>query len=208
MQKNKKHTNGNMKRDQREIKTQSLVTKAIISIVSATGGAILGAYTSFITDNITPLITTITEWTQDHMFPMPADQRIVAQAAFFISPKRGAHHTEEMMGVSLNGSDCLKPGGTSDYAIYEFGDETTYTDALLRASCRPSGRTRVTITPRSGSPVLLFDGFFNRRTQIEIGGAEGSYEYGLLTLSYVGTKEPAGPVEPANKTQPLAKNRQ
>lgn len=137
---------------------------------------------------------------------MPADQQIVAQAYFFISPKRGASHSGEVMGVSLRGSDCLKPGGASDYDLYELGDEATYTDALLRATCRPSGKTKVTITPRNGSPVVLFDGFIDGKTQVEIGGVAGSHEYGMLTLSYVGTNEPTGPFVPVNQTSPLAEN--
>lgn len=106
------------------------------------------------------------------------------------------------MGVPLRGRDCLKPGGASGYSLYEFGDEDTYTDALLRATCRPSGKTKVTITPRSGSPVVLFDGFFDGKTQVEIGGVAGSYEYGMLTLSYAGTREPTGPRVPLNEGQP------
>lgn len=104
--------------------------------------------------------------------------------------------------MSLRGSECLKPGGTSDYDLYELGDEDTYTDALLRASCRPSGKTKVTITPRNGSPVVLFDGFIDGKTQVEIGGVEGSDEYGMLTLSYVGSNEPTGPLLPINQTPP------
>lgn len=175
-----------------------LLKKARLSFISATGGVFLGAYTSLITDYVGPFLSSVVEWTQDHVSPMPADQQIIAQAHFFISPKRGASHSGEIMGVSLRGSDCLKPGGASDYSLYDFGDEATYTDALLRATCRPSGKTKVTITPRHGAPVVLFDGFVNGKTQVEIGGVAGSYDYGILTLAYVGTNEPTGPAVPVN----------
>lgn len=67
----------------------------------------------------------------------------------------------------------------------------------------------MTITPRNGNPVVLFNGFINGREQVEIGGVEGSYEYGMLTVSYVGTKEPTGPYRPVNQIPPpLAENRQ
>lgn len=181
-----------------------LLKKARLSLISATGGVFLGAYTSLITGYVGPFLSSVVEWTQDHVSPMPADQQIVAQAHFFISKKRGASHSGEVMGVLLRGRDCLKPGGASDYNLYEIGDEATYTDALLRATCRPSGKTKVTITPRNGNPVVLFDGFIDGKTQVEIGGVAGSYEYGMLTLSYIGTNEPTGPFVPVNQASPLA----
>lgn len=158
------------------------------------------------TDYVGPFLSSAVEWSQDHVSPMPADQQIVAQAHFFISKNRGASHSGEIMGVSLRGSDCLKPGGASDYSLYEFGDEATYTDALLRATCRPSGKTKVTITPRNGSSVVLYDGFIDGKAQVEIGGVAGSYDYGMLTLLYVGTNEPTGPVVPANQVSAPADN--
>lgn len=179
-----------------------LLKKARLSLLAATGGAFIGAYTSLVTGYAGPFLISIGEWTHDHVFPMPADRQIVAQAHFFISKKHGASHSGEIMGVSLKGSDCLKPGGASDYDLYELGDEESYTDALLRATCRPSGKTKVTITPRNGSPVVLFDGFIDGKEQIEIGGVAGSYDYGMLTLSYVGTNEPTGPLMPLNQTPP------
>ncbi|RKD87384.1 hypothetical protein [Kushneria marisflavi] len=184
-----------------------LLKKACLSLISATGGVLLEAYTSLITGYVGPFLLSTIEWTQDHVSPMPADQQIVAQAHFFISSKRGASHSGEIMGVSLKGSDCLKQGGASEYNLYEPRGEDTYTDALLRATCRPSGKTKVTLTPRNGSPKVLFDGFIDGKTQVEFGGVEGSYEYGMLTLSYVGTAEPVGPFVPVNQVFPLAEKR-
>jgi len=183
--------------------------KARLAFISATGGVILGAYTSLITGYVGPFLTSMVEWTQDHLLPMPADLQIVAEAHFFVAKKSGTRRSGEVMGVALRGIDCLKPGGASDYKLYEFGDEVVYTNAILHTKCRPSGKTKVTITPRNGNPVVLFNGFINGREQVEIGGVEGSYEYGMLTVSYVGTKEPTGPYSPVNQTPPpLAENRQ
>ncbi len=198
------------RRSQRESASKSkdfgLLKKARLSLLSATGGVFLGAYTSLATGYVGPFLTSVVEWTQDHVFPMPADQQIVAQAYFFISKKHGTSHSGEIMGVSLKGSDCLKPGGASGYDLYDLGDEAGYTDALIRATCRPSGKTRVTITPRNGSPVVLFDGFVDGKTEVEIGGVAGSYDYGMLTLSYVGTKQPTGPLVPINEAPPFAED--
>ncbi|NHC54094.1 hypothetical protein [Pseudomonas sp. AU8050] len=183
--------------------------KARLAFISATGGVFLGAYTSLITGYVGPFLTSMVEWTQDHLLPMPADLQIVAEAHFFVAKKSGTRRSGEVMGVALRGIDCLKPGGASDYKLYEFGDEVVYTNAILHTKCRPSGKTKVTITPRNGNPVVLFNGFINGREQVEIGGVEGSYEYGMLTVSYVGTKEPTGPYSPVNQTPPpLAENRQ
>ena len=193
----KARSDGLSKRD-----SSGLFKKARLSLLAATGGAFIEAYTSVLTGYVGPSLTSLVEWTHDHVFPMPADRQIVAQAHFFISKKHGASHSGEIMGVSLRGSDCLQPGGASDYDLYELGDEESYTDALLRATCRPSGKTKVTITPRNGSPVVLFDGFIDGKTQVEIGGVAGSYDYGMLTLSYVGTNVPTGPSTPVNQTQP------
>ncbi|CRM50520.1 hypothetical protein [Pseudomonas sp. 58 R 12] len=185
-----------------------LFKKARLAVISATGGVFLGAYTSLITGYVGPFLTSMVEWTQDHLLPMPADQQIVAEAHFFVAKKSGVPRSGELMGVALRGIDCLKPGGASDYKLYEFGDEVVYTNALLHATCRPSGKTKITITPRNGNPVVLFNGFIKGREQVEIGGVEGSYEYGMLTVSYVGTKEPNGPHLPVNQTPPpLPQNR-
>lgn len=179
-----------------------LFKKASIAVLSATGGIFLGAYTSLITGYVGPLLTSMVEWTQDRILPMPADQRIVARASFFITQKSETQHSRELMGVSLNGIDCLKPGGASDYDLYDLVGEVSYTSAFLRATCRPSGKTKVTITPRNGNTVVLFEGFIDGKEEIPIGGVEGSYEYGMLTVSYVGTSEPAGPHIPISLTAP------
>ena len=179
-----------------------LFKKARLAVLSATGGVFLGAYTSLITGYIGPFLTSMVEWTQDHFLPMPADQQIVAEARFFVTQKSGKPRSGEVMGVALKGADCLKPGGASDYDLFDFGDEVVYTNALLHATCRPSGKTKVTITPRNGNPQVLFNGFINGREQVEIGGVEGSYEYGMLTVSYVGMQKPTGPYRPINQTPP------
>jgi hypothetical protein len=132
-----------------------LFKKARLAVISATGGVFLGAYTSLITGYVGPFLTSMVEWTQDHLLPMPADQQIVAEAHFFVTKKSGTRRSGEVMGVALRGIDCLKQGGASDYNLYEFGDEVVYTNALLHATCRPSGKTKVTITPRNGNPVKL-----------------------------------------------------
>ncbi|MFY1664321.1 hypothetical protein [Pseudomonas sp. Pseu.R1] len=131
---------------------------------------------------------------------MSADERIVVRAFFFITHKSETRHSGELMGVSLNGTDCLRSGGASDYDLYDLEGEVSYTSALLRATCLPSGRTKVTITPRNGNPVVLFNGFIDGKEQVEIGGVAGSYEYGMLTVSNVGTNEPTGPLVPVNQT--------
>lgn len=173
-----------------------------IAFLSATGGALMESYTSFLSQNIGPLCLSFIAWAQDHVMPMPADQQIVAQLTFYMPAKLTTDHSAEIMGVSLLGRDCRRPGGKSDIGTYQFGDSETYTDAVVRASCRPSGKTRVTITPRNGSPIVLHDGFFNNGDQVEFGAVPGSYEHGVLTMLYVGTNQPSGPRVPVNRTPP------
>ncbi len=156
------------------------------------------AYTSFLAQNIGPMILTLVSWGQDHITPMPEDQQIIAQLTFYMPPKLTTDHTAEVMGVALLGRDCRRPGGKSDIGIYQFGGGETFTDAVVRASCRPSGKTRVTITPTNGNPIVLHDGFFNSGDQIEFGAVPGSYEHGVLTLLYAGTNQPRGPLVPLN----------
>jgi len=173
-----------------------------IAFLSATGGALMESYTSFLSQNIGPLCLSFIDWAQDHIIPMPADQQIVAQLTFYMPAKLTTDHSAEIMGVSLLGRDCRRPGGKSSVGTYQFRDSETYTDAVVRASCRPSGKTRVIITPRNGSPIVLYDGFFNSGDQVEFGAVPGSYEHGVLTMLYVGTNQPSGPWVPVNKTPP------
>jgi hypothetical protein len=105
----------------------------------------------------------------------------------------------EVMAVGLYGKDCRQPGGKTEIRTFDQGARDNYTDALVRGSCRPSGRTKVTITPRNGSPTVLYDGIFKNGEKIEFGGGPGSYEYGVLTLMHVGTRELSGPMMPVDR---------
>ncbi|PBK51643.1 hypothetical protein C6380_09055 [Pseudomonas syringae pv. actinidiae] len=77
-----------------------------IAFLSATGGALMESYTSFLSQNIGPLCLSFIAWAQDHVMPMPADQQIVAQLTFYMPAKLTTDHSAEIMGVSLLGRDC------------------------------------------------------------------------------------------------------
>lgn len=170
----------------------------MLAVIATTGTALLAVYTKSVSQYAVWLCSSLLAWSQDHIGPMPADQQIVAQFTFYIPSSLDADHSQEIMGVVLPGKDCRKPGGAQGVKTYDFPGGKNYTDALVKASCRASGKTRVTITPRDGNPLLLYDGFFKTGDQIEFGGVPGSYEHGVLTLRYVGTDEPSGPRVPVN----------
>ena len=178
---------------------KSWVKSAGIALLSATGGAVVEAYSNFLSQNLSPLFLSLFAWTQDQIFPMPMDQQIVAQLTFYISEKVDKERSAEVMAVGLYGKDCRQPRGKTEVRTFDQGERDNYTDAIVRGSCRPSGRTKVTITPRNGSPITLYDGIFKDGEKIEFGGVPGSYEYGVLTLMHVGTKEPTEPMVPVNQ---------
>ena len=178
---------------------KSWVKNAGIALLSATGGAVAEAYSNFLSQNLNPLFLSLVAWVQDQVFPMPLDQQIVAQLTFYISAKVDKERSAEVMAVGLYGKECRRPGGKIEVRTFDQGERDNYTEALVRGSCRPSGRTKVTITPRNGSPITLYHGIFNDGEKIEFGGVPGSYEYGVLTLILVGTKEPTGPRLPVNQ---------
>ncbi len=182
-----------------ELPRRRWVRSACIALLSATGGAVIEAYSKFLSQSLGPLFLSLIAWTQDQIFPMPIDQQIVAQLTFYISAKVDKDRSAEVMAVGLYGKDCRQPGGKTEVRTFDQGARDSYTDALVRGSCRPSGRTKVTITPRNGSPTVLYDGIFKNGEKIEFGGVPGSYEYGVLTLMFVGTREPSGPMVPVNR---------
>lgn len=180
---------------------QTMLKKAAMALVVASGLTLLAMYKEAFNSFIRPTLTSGWARVQDHLFPMPDDKIIAVALTFDIPTSVNTKISSEGMSATFWPTQCKRPGGASIVRSFDSGERNSYTNAIVSISCSASGRTLVTLTPQSGAAMTIYEGIFKDGEKIAFPGAPGSYYAGLLTLYLLDTKEPAGPRVPVNECQ-------
>lgn len=170
----------------------------VYTIVTMTVGATIEAYGSYIQKNVGPFFASGWNLLQDHISPLSMDKQIGVSLRFYIPPSVDKAREFESKSVTLPAELCHKSESRPIVSNFDGGERDSYTNVIVRVSCRPSGRTKVVLAPQSGDVITLYDDIFKDGTRVEFPGVPGSYNAGVLSLYILGD-EPHGPLFPINK---------
>lgn len=179
----------------------TMMRNAALALVVATGLTLLATYKEVLTDVIKPTVNSGWAWLQDHFSPMSEDKIIAVELKFYIPSDVNKRRSFEAMSATFWPKRCKRPEGASIVRTFDSGGRDSYTNAIVRISCRASGRTLVTLTPQSGPILTVYDGIFKDGEVVSFPGVPGSYYAGLLSMYLLDTDMPAGPRVPINKCQ-------
>ncbi len=177
--------------------------QVMTAILVSTCTAVLVPYSDSVTSAVKELFTSVWAKGQDIFSPMPDDKILGVSLRFYPSQKDGHNHYLEDLSVTIWQSQCKAPEGKSILRTFDDhkADTDTSTQAIVGIACRASGRVKVTLTPQSGEPQVIYDGIPDDGEQHPYPGVAGSYSAGILSLYWLDTKEPEGPWVPVNKCQ-------
>ncbi len=169
------------------------ISKGLIAIIVAAGGACLEASTDLIKNNFEPALMATRNFFEDQFFPIPDGALLGLNLTFYIPFAKAGDTSAEGVSATIPGSLCLKPNG---YSIVRAFDESSYghqTNVVIHLTCRPSGRISVSLVPQSGHSVKIYEGRFNDGDKVAFSGVPGSYYAGILTMYRLDAREPKGP---------------
>ncbi|ELR0533333.1 hypothetical protein R3I79_003446 [Escherichia coli] len=169
------------------------ISKGLIAIIVAAGGACLEASTDLIKNNFEPALMATRNFFEDQFFPIPDGALLGLNLTFYIPFAKAGDTSAEGVSATIPGSLCLKPNG---HSIVRAFDESSYgrqNNAVIHLTCRPSGRISVSLVPQSGHSVKIYEGRFNDGDKVAFSGVPGSYYAGILTMYRLDAREPKGP---------------
>ncbi|EIH97701.1 hypothetical protein DEN96_26625 [Escherichia coli] len=180
------------------------ISKGLIAVIVAAGGACLEASTDLIKNNFEPALMATRNFFEDQFFPIPDGALLGLNLTFYIPFAKAGDTSAEGVSATIPGSLCLKPNG---HSIVRAFDESSYghqTNAVIHLTCRPSGRISVSLVPQSGHRVKIYEGRFNDGDKVAFSGVPGSYYAGILTMYRLDAREPKGPWISINTCQQSA----
>lgn len=180
------------------------ISKGLIAVIVAAGGACLEASTDLIKNNFEPALMATRNFFEDQFFPIPDGALFGLNLTFYIPFAKAGDTSAEGVSATIPGSLCLKPNG---HSIVRAFDESSYghqTNAVIHLTCRPSGRISVSLVPQSGHRVKIYEGRFNDGDKVAFSGVPGSYYAGILTMYRLDAREPKGPWISINTCQQSA----
>ncbi|UXZ98911.1 hypothetical protein K3169_14070 [Pseudomonas phytophila] len=174
--------------------------KALLGTTCAIGGAILGSSTDLLKEQLWPWLYGVGHYAEDVLDPISEDELIGVNLVFYIPPEFRKGHSSEGLSASIPAKQCLKG---KHQVIRNFDDTSDdhQTNAIVHITCRPSGRLTVSLTPQDGKIVEIYDGIFNDGDRASFPGVQGSYHAGILTMHWLNSVKPEGPLLPVNKCQ-------
>jgi hypothetical protein len=178
-----------------------MLSRTAVAVVLSTGSVLLLVYNAALTDFIKPTLVSGWEWAQDQLSPMSEDKLIGVNLMFYIPNNVNKERSFEAVSATFWPKRCKRPEGDSIVRTFDDGERDSYTNAIISISCRASGRTRITLTPESGTTLAIYDGIVKDGEKVPFPGVPGSYYAGLLTLYLLDIKMPDGPAVPVNKCQ-------
>lgn len=175
------------------------LTRGLITIFIAVGGACLEASTDMIKKNFQPALISARNYFEDKLSPIPENALIGLNMTFYIPSAKAGETSAEAVSATIPGLLCLGPNGHSIVRPFDESADRHQTNVMMRITCRPSGRISISLSPQSGQDVQLYEGKFNDGDKVSFPGVPGSYSAGILTMYRLDAIEPKGPWVPANK---------
>lgn len=177
------------------------ISKGIIAIIVAAGGACLEASTDLIKNNFEPALMATRNFFEDQFSPIPDGAQLGLNLTFYIPSAKAGETYAEGVSATIPGVLCLKPNGHSIVRTFDQSSYGHQTNTVIHLTCRPSGRVSVSLVPQSGHIVKVYEGRFNDGDKVPFSGVPGSYNAGILTMHRLDVREPEGAWVPVNTCQ-------
>ncbi|WP_214510570.1 hypothetical protein [Pseudomonas brassicacearum] len=177
------------------------ISKGLIAIIAAIGGAGLEATTDLVKKNFEPALMSVRNTVEDWLAPLPSDALIGINLMFYMPTTSADKPWAEGVSASIPAKSCREPGGHDIVRVFDETPNGHSTNVVMMIHCRPSGRVSVGLAPQSGDIVRLYDGRFKDGEKKGFPGVPGSYHAGVLTMHRLDAVEPSGPLVPVNKCQ-------
>jgi len=175
--------------------------KVLTVTVAAVSGACLEATTDVIKKNFEPALIGARNAFEDWAYPLPSNAMIGINLQSFMPSAKSDEPWAEAVSATISGKSCLEPDGHEIVRAFDEAPNGHRTNAIMMIRCRPSGRVSVSLTPQSGSTILIYDGRFKDGEKAAFPGIPGSYYAGILTMYRLDSVIPKGSWEPVNKCQ-------
>ncbi|WP_218568299.1 hypothetical protein [Pseudomonas sp. Larv2_ips] len=177
------------------------LSKGIIAVIAAVGGACLEATTDIVKKNFEPAIISVRNSFEDRFSPLQENALIGLNLMFYMPSALSGDTRAEGVSATIPSASCRKPGGHDVVRVFDESANEHHTNAVMIIHCRPSGRVSVSLAPQSGKVVPIYEGRFKDGEKAGFPGVPGSYYAGVLTIYRLDAIEPKGPWVPINKCQ-------
>lgn len=175
--------------------------RVLAVIVAAVSGACLEATTDVIKKNFEPALISARNAFEDWAYPLPSNAIIGLTLQSFLPSAKSDEPWAEAVSATISGKSCLEPDGHEIVRAFDEAPNGHRTNAIMMIRCRPSGRVSVSLTPQSGSTVLIYDGRFKDGEKATFPGIPGSYYAGILTMYRLDSVVPNGSWEEMSNRQ-------
>lgn len=177
------------------------LSKGLIAVIAAVGGACLEATTDIIKKNFELALIGTRNTFEDWSSPIPADALIGITLETYMPSASGDEPRAEAVSATILAKSCRKPDGHDIIRVFDESPNGHRTNAVMMIHCRPSGRVTVSLAPQSGETVQIYEGRFKDGEKAGFPGVPGSYYAGVLTMHRLDAVEPSGPRVPVNECQ-------
>ena len=175
------------------------ITKGLIAILLAVGGACLEASSDLIKNNFEPTLVSVRNFLEDRLFPVPDSALIGINLTFYLPSAEAEEASAEGVSATIPGSLCLASNGNSIVHPFDESANGHKTNAIMHIACRPSGRISIFLSPQNGQRVEVYEGRFNDGDKVAFPGVSGSYNAGIVSMYRLDAIELQGSWEPVNK---------
>jgi hypothetical protein len=177
------------------------LSKGLIAILAAVGGAGLEATTDLVKKNFEPALVSARNAVEDWLAPLPPEALIGINLMFYTPATSVDQPWAEAVSATIPANSCREPDGHDIVRVFDESPNGHRTNAVMMIHCRPSGRVSIGLAPQSGQIVNIYDGRFKDGEKKGFPGVPGSYHAGVLTMYRLDAVKPSGPLVPVNKCQ-------
>lgn len=183
------------------ISLKKKLSKGLIAVVAAVGGACLESTTDIIKKNFEPVLIGTRNTFEDWLDPLPSDALIGITLETYMPSASGDEPSAEAVSATIPAKSCRKPDGHDIIRTFDDSPNGHRTNAVMMIHCRPSGRVSIALAPQSGEIVQVYEGRVKDGDKAGFPGVPGSYYAGIVTMHRLDAVEPNGPWVPVNECQ-------
>ncbi|MFL1553196.1 hypothetical protein ACI77I_29675 [Pseudomonas sp. D47] len=181
------------------------LSKGLIALIAAVGGAFLESTTDIIKKNFEPALIGVRNTYEDWTSPLPEDAQIGIHLQTYTPSPSGDEPWAEAVTATIPANSCRKTDGYSIVRAFDESPNGHRTNAIMMIHCRPSGRISINLATQSGEVVQIFEGRFKDGEKAGFPGVSGSYSAGVMTMHRLDVLRPGGPwrdLPTRDETQP------
>ncbi|TBU79353.1 hypothetical protein DNK06_13160 [Pseudomonas daroniae] len=179
---------------------QKNLSKGVIALAAAIGGACLEATTDILKKNVEPALLEAKYSLEDWWSPLAPDALLGISLNIY-APTEDGKLRPEGASAAIPVARCRDPNWPGLVTPYSNSSLGFSTKAIISIHCRASGRISIDLLPQYGDTVRIFEGHFKDGEKVAFPGVADSYSAGVLVLHHLSNIEPVGPRVPVNKCQ-------